>query len=88
MDYVKAITESGFGENALYPQNDIGIARLFFDLHSSRIRYVAEAKSWYFYDGKRWDKDEGGFKAMELCKAFVQQFGQYAVQKNRTMRIS
>jgi len=72
MDYISKIIESGFGENALYARNDIGIARLFFDLHKSSIRYVAEAKSWYAYDGMRWSKDDGGFKAMELCKSFVQ----------------
>ena len=80
MDYLAKIKESGFGDNPLYPQNDIGIARLFFDLHSGMIRYVSEAKSWYFYDGKRWDKDEGGFRAIEMCKAFVQAFGDYAFQ--------
>ena len=78
MDYINKITEAGFGENPLYPQNDIGIARLFFDLHKGAVLYVSEAKSWYAYDGKRWDKDEGGFKTMELCKLFVQAFGEYA----------
>jgi len=80
MNYISKILEAGFGVNPLYPQNDIGVARLFFDLHSDIIRYVSEAKSWYAYDKRRWDKDEGGFRAMELCKSFVQQFGEYAVQ--------
>ena len=80
MDYINKITESGFGENPLYPQNDIGIAQLFFDLHRGTVLYVAEAKSWYAFDGVRWDKDEGGFKTMELCKSFVRAFGEYADQ--------
>jgi len=80
MEIINKISKSGFGENPLYPQNDIGIAKLFFDLHSGVVRYVAEAKSWYAYDGQRWDRDEGGFKTMELCKSFVQAFGEYAVQ--------
>jgi putative DNA primase/helicase len=78
MDYIEQITAAEFGQNPAYPQNDIGIARLFFDLHSGKIRYVGEAKSWYAYDGRRWDKDEGGFKAMELCKAFTLAFSEYA----------
>ena len=80
MDYINKIIELGFGESPLYPQNDIGIAQLFFDLHRSAILYVSEAKSWYAFDGMRWNKDEGGFKTMELCKAFVRAFGEYAEQ--------
>lgn len=80
MENIERISAAGFGESTLYPQNDIGIARLFFDLHNNAIRYVAEAKSWYAYNGQRWDKDDGGFKAMEFCKSFVQSFGDYANQ--------
>jgi len=80
MEMTIEIAESGFGENRLYPQNDIGIAQLFFNLHRGNILYVAEAKSWYTFDGQRWDKDEGGFKTMELCKSFVRAFGDYAEQ--------
>jgi putative DNA primase/helicase len=82
MDYINKILESGFGENPLYPQNDIGIAQLFYDIHKGIVLYVSEAKSWYAYDGKRWDKDEGGFKTMELCKSFVQAFGIYAIESH------
>jgi putative DNA primase/helicase len=64
-------------DNPAYPQNDIGIGRLFFDMHGGVIRYVAEAKSWYAYDGRRWDKDEGGFRTMEYCKSFTQAFYEY-----------
>ena len=80
MENIDKIKAAGFGENPQYPRNDIGIARLFFDLHSGMIRYVAEAKSWYAFDGRRWKKDDGGFNAMELCKSFVQAFGDYAEQ--------
>jgi putative DNA primase/helicase len=82
MDYINKILESGFGENPLYPQNDIGIAQLFYDLHKGAVLYVSEAKSWYAYDGKRWDRDDGGFKTMERCKAFVTAFGEYAIQSH------
>jgi hypothetical protein len=83
MDYIEQITAAGFGQNPTYPQNDIGIARLFFDLHSGKIRYVGEAKSWYAYDGRRWTKTNGLFRAMELCKDFTQSFGEYAKQYHK-----
>jgi len=64
--------------NHIYPQNDIGIASLFYDFHSGFIRYVIEAKTWYVFDGRRWTKDEGSFKTMELCKRFAQSLATYA----------
>jgi putative DNA primase/helicase len=80
MEYVEKISAAGFGENPLYPKNDIGVSRLFFDLHGASVRYVAEAKSWYAFDGQRWKKDEGGFRTMEQCKSFSQAFGEYALK--------
>jgi len=78
MDYLTLFKEKGFGKNTLYPRNDIGIARLFFDLHSGAIRYVAESKKWYAYNKRRWVKNSGDFKAAELCKDFTQAFSEYA----------
>jgi putative DNA primase/helicase len=66
-------------KNEAYPRNDIGTARLFYDLYSGVIRYVVEAKTWYVYDGKRWLKDEGGFRTMEMCKSFATAYSDYAV---------
>jgi putative DNA primase/helicase len=79
MDYITLFKEKFIESSVQYPQNDIGIARLFYDLHSGFVRYVPEAKTWYAYNGQRWNKDNGGFKAMELCKLFTQSFGEYAV---------
>ncbi|GHV10557.1 hypothetical protein FACS1894219_00210 [Clostridia bacterium] len=62
-----------------YPRNDIGTARLFYDTYSGVIRYVVEAKTWYVYDGRRWLKDEGGFRTMEMCKTFATAYSDYAV---------
>ena len=53
MDYITLFKEKNIINNADYPKNDIGIARLFYDLHSGSIRYVAEAKSWYAFDERR-----------------------------------
>ena len=79
MNYLEAIKTAGFGENPAYPQNDIGIARLFYNLHSDNIRYVYESKTWFAYDGRRWIKNNGIFRAMELCKDFTQGFSEYAI---------
>ena len=78
LDYLAICQEMRVRINPAYPHNDIGIASLFYDLHSGFIRYVIEAKTWYVFDGRRWAKDEGGFKAMELCKGFAQGFAKYA----------
>ena len=59
MDYISKIKEAGFGESTAYPQNDIGIARLFYDLHSDVLRYVIESKTWFAYDGGRWTQTKG-----------------------------
>jgi len=78
MDYLSLFKERKFGENPVYPRNDIGITRLFYDLHSGVIRYVHESKTWYCYDGRKWLKRNGQFRAMELCKDFTQAFSEYA----------
>ena len=78
MDYISKIKAAGFGEIPLYPCNDIGITRLFYDLNSSIIRYITEAKTWFFYDGRKWLRKNGMFRAMELCKDFTLAFSEYA----------
>jgi len=78
MDYFSLFKDRHIEDNEHYPHNDIGTAKLFFDLHSATICYVREAKTWYTYSGKRWAKDEGGLWVMELCKDFSQALAKYA----------
>ena len=78
MDYFPLFKEWHIEANEDYPRNDIGVAKLFFDLHRTVICYVMEAKTWYTYTGKRWKKDEGGLKVMEFCKGFAQSLALYA----------
>lgn len=78
MEYIALLNEKNLMNNPAYPHNDIGIARLFFDLHSAAICYVIEAKTWYIYRGRFWKKDEGGLYVMELCKDFAQALIAYA----------
>ena len=78
MDYAKLFKEKNIADNPQYPHNDIGIARLFYDLHSTAICYVIEAKTWYTYTGRVWKKDDGELFIMERCKDFVQALAAYA----------
>jgi len=78
MDYITIFREMHIEANAKYPRHDIGVAQLFYDLHYHHICYVVESKAWYTYTGKRWMKDEGGLRVMEMCKAFAQDYAKYA----------
>ena len=78
IDYSEKLKTHLAEESELYPRNDIGIARLFYDIHREQICYVVESKSWYAYDGRRWVKDEGGLSVMEHCKGFAQALARFA----------
>ena len=77
MDYINLFREKQIESNPDYPCNDIGISKLFHDLHSNIICYVVEPKSWYVFTGKRWEKDEANLYVMELCKSFAQALSKY-----------
>lgn len=55
-----------------YRLDDIGIGYLFADTYKNVSRFVPEAKSWYYYDGKVWKQDVEGLNVTEqgkdLCK--------------------
>jgi len=78
LDYISKFQALQLEKGEHYPINDIGIAQLFFDLHSAALCYVVEPKAWYVYTGKRWHKDEGSLWVMERCKDFSQTLFQYA----------
>ena len=44
MDYFTLFRERHIEASEQYSRNDIGIAKLFYDLHSAAICYVVEAK--------------------------------------------
>ncbi|GHV12816.1 hypothetical protein FACS1894219_06480 [Clostridia bacterium] len=80
MDYIEAIKVARFGANPIYPQNDIDIARLFYDLHNNLIRYVFYVKTWFAFDGQHWTQTNGLSHAAELCKTFAQEFSECAAK--------
>ena len=65
-------------QNPRYLNTDIGNSRLFSDYYSGVARYVPERKLWYIFNGKRWEPDIAGLKAMELCKKLANELMVYA----------
>jgi putative DNA primase/helicase len=51
---------AGLGPEGGYRCTDLGNARRFADMHSSRMRYVHAWGCWVTWDGRRWRRDEGG----------------------------
>ena len=56
-------------EQAKYPANDIGIAKLFIDSFSDRLIFCADTGVWYFWNDRFWEKDtKDGGKRHEMLK--------------------
>lgn len=52
--------------------DDLNLARAFGKAYRDRLRYVAEARRYYSFDGRRWDSGaKGDHLAAECCKQFV-----------------
>lgn len=51
-----------------YSYNDLGNGFLFADTFQGICRYSPEAKEWYQYNGKFWERDAGSLKARLLAK--------------------
>ncbi|MDP9486811.1 MAG: phage/plasmid primase, P4 family, partial [Actinomycetota bacterium] len=43
-----------------HERSDLGNAEKFVDMHGNRVRWCPALKSWLFYDGRRWARDERG----------------------------
>ena len=71
--YLAKFNELGVKEhkdciNPPYPLNDIGLAKLFRDIHGDVIISVLEAKNYYVFDGTRHKPNSD--LAAEICKIF------------------
>jgi len=69
------------GENPKYPYNDIGISRLFADVHRKTLLFALEENCWYCYNGKIWDNREGALHAKKVTKDFIEALKLYT-EKN------
>lgn len=63
------------------PRNDIGASTLFNDIYRSSLIYVIESKSFYFYNGKFWEKDVDDLHAHEKAKEFAVSLTNYFSDK-------
>jgi len=61
-DYQKEFKEleidNNLDKNPMYPRSDIGVAKLFFDLHRDSLSFVREPNAWFFFNGKYWEEDK------------------------------
>lgn len=79
MFYIKSIhPETPYQENSTgYSWDEAGIADLFSECYQNDTRYCPEAKSWYTYDGGRWQKDVGSLLVSSKIKEFVRLMALY-----------
>ena len=54
-----------------YSWDEAGMADLFSECYDHDTRYCPEAKSWYTYDGGKWQKDVGSLLVSNKIKEFV-----------------
>lgn len=79
MFYIKSIhPEIPYQENSTgYSWDEAGMADLFSECYQNDTRYCPEAKSWYTYDGGRWQKDVGSLLVSSKIKEFVRLMALY-----------
>lgn len=65
--------------NVLRVNSDIRNSDLFAMLFQEELRYVPNRHSWYWYDGKRWVRDEGDVMVNEMCKRLASCLKEYAI---------
>lgn len=76
-------------ENPKYSEfDDIALSRLFAEVVKNVLRYNTTQKSWNYYDGTRWIRDEGNMKASKHMKRFARIVWNYAADFTRYMKIA
>ena len=79
MYYIKSVhPELPYQENSTgYSWDEAGMADLFSECYRNDTRYCTEAKSWYTYEGGRWQKDVGSLLVSAKIKEFVRLMALY-----------
>lgn len=62
---------------------DIGNAQRFLDLHRHNVRYCYAFKSWFYWDGKRWQRDTRGYTTGLAKGAAIEYLKQACGSSNR-----
>lgn len=63
-----------------YPLNDIGASELFSECYRFNTLYCPENKTWYCYNGQKWEKDTQATLVNEKLKDFVEFMQLYLVE--------
>lgn len=58
-------------EDPRYTAADMGNSNLYADFYRDTLRYAAQRKCWYYYDGTVWREDLGGMTASSHAKRLV-----------------
>ena len=79
MFYIKSVhPELPYQENSTgYSWDEAGMADLFSECYAQDTRFCPEAKSWYTYDGGKWQKDVGALLVSAKIKEFVRLMALY-----------
>lgn len=78
-DYLSKIKELDPHNNSpKYSRSDIGSAQLFADVVEGQVCFVPDVKSYYVYNGIRWEPDKGNLQTMEMCKMVGKALAVYA----------
>ena len=79
MKYIKSVhPETAYQEESTaYSWDEAGMADLFSECYKTDTRFCPEAKSWYTYEGGKWQKDVGALLVSSKVKEFVRLMGLY-----------
>lgn len=70
--------ETQYQDNSTgYSWDEAGMADLFSECYNKDTRYCPEAKSWYTYDGGKWQKDVGSLLVSAKIKEFIRLMALY-----------
>lgn len=68
--------ETSYQEDSTgYSWDEAGMADLFSECYDHDTRYCPEAKSWYTYDGGKWQKDVGSLLVVQQDQRVCQDHG-------------
>ena len=68
----------------MHINGDIDTAELFAELYKDKLRYIPEAKSFYFHNGIVWQQDIEGMQARKYVKEFAIAVLDYLVKNETT----
>ena len=79
MQYIKEHhPETSYQDDSTgYSWDEAGMADLFGECYKKDTRYCPEAKSWYTYEGGRWQKDVGSLLVSQKIKEFTRLMALY-----------